>query len=109
MRARIHIVSLSDEQQQRLHRLTHSGTASARSINRARILLKSAAGETDGQIAEALDLGIATVERTRRQFATEGLDAALEPKPQPPRPDKIKVKGDVEHGSEGSMAKGKRS
>jgi transposase len=93
MRPKIHIVSLTDEQQQRLRRLTHSGTASARTINRARILLKAAAGEADAQIAEALDVGIATIERTRRQFASAGMDAALERKPQPPREQKRRLDG----------------
>jgi putative transposase len=93
MRPKIHIVSLTQEQQQRLYRLTHSGTASARTINRARILLKAAAGEADAQIAAALDVGLATVERTRRQFATGGLDAALERKLQPPRVQKRRLDG----------------
>jgi putative transposase len=93
MRPKAHIVSLTEEQQQRLYRLTHSGTASARTINRARILLKAAADEADAQIAAALDVGIATVERTRRQFASEGLDAALERKPQPPRVQKRRLDG----------------
>lgn len=93
MRPKAHVVFLTDEQQQRLHRLTHSGRAPARTINRARILLKAAAGETDAQIAGTLDVGIATVERTRRQFATVGLDAALERKPQPRRPQKRRLDG----------------
>ena len=32
----------------------------------------------------------------RRRLVTQGLQAALDPRPQPPRPDKIKIKGDVE-------------
>ena len=36
------------------------------------------------------------MERVRRRFVTEGLAAALHPKPQPARPGKIKIKGDVE-------------
>ena len=35
---------------------------------------------TDKQIQEALDVSLRTIERTRRAFALEGLDAALNPK-----------------------------
>jgi transposase len=49
----------------------------------ARILLKADAssggpGWNDDQIAEGLEAGRATVERVRRQFVEEGLEAALE-------------------------------
>lgn len=93
MRPKSNVVSLSDEQRQRLHRITHSGRESAKKINRARILLKAAAGEADAHIANTLEIGLATVERTRRQFARDGIDAALERKPQPPRPAKRRLDG----------------
>src|SRR5207302_3471427 len=37
-----------------------------------------------------------TIGRVRQRFVSEGLDAALNHRPQPPRPDKIKIKGGVE-------------
>ena len=37
-----------------------------------------------------------TVERVRKRLVTEGLDAAIDHRPQPPRPDKIKIRGDLE-------------
>ena len=37
-----------------------------------------------------------TVSRVRRQLVTEGFDTALCRRRQPPRPDKIKIKGDIE-------------
>jgi transposase len=96
MRSKSNIVSLTDEQQRRLYRLTHSGRESAQKINRARILLKAAAGESDAQIAAALDVGLATVERSRRRFARGGIDAALERKAQPSRPQKRRLDGEGE-------------
>ena len=47
------------------------------------ILLKADAGPdapgwSDGQIAESLEVGRATVERVRKQFVEEGLEAALQ-------------------------------
>jgi hypothetical protein len=43
-----------------------------------------------------LGISLRSVERIRKRFVTEGLAAALNPKPQPARPDKIKIKGDLE-------------
>src|SRR3954470_7644280 len=36
----------------------------------------------DGQIAEALEVGVATIERVRQRFVEQGFDAALVRKPQ---------------------------
>jgi transposase len=96
MRRKSNVVSLTDEQRQRLHRITHCGREAAQKINRARILLKAAAGEADMEIAAALDVSLATVERSRRQFARNGIDAALERKPQPSRPQKRRLDGNGE-------------
>jgi hypothetical protein len=38
-------------------------------------------GWTDGQIAEALDVGLSTVWRVRQRFVEEGTEAAITPKP----------------------------
>jgi hypothetical protein len=43
-----------------------------------------------------LGVGWRTIARVRKRFVTEGFEAALSHKPQPPRPDKIKIKGDLE-------------
>jgi DNA-binding transcriptional LysR family regulator len=50
----------------------------------------------DEEIVSALGTGLRTVERVRRRFVTEGLEAAIDHRPQPPRPDKIKIRGDLE-------------
>jgi transposase len=54
--------------------------------NRALILLKADEGEhglgwPDTKIAEAFDVGVRTVERTRRLLVTEGVEAVLSRKP----------------------------
>ena len=59
------------------------GKAAARKLMHARILLKAdvSAGRpalSDDAIAEDIEAGRTTVERVRRQFVEEGLDAALE-------------------------------
>jgi transposase len=93
---KLHIVSLSDPQQRILRRLINTGRESTRKITRARILLKAAAGEGDQEIADALEVGVATVERVRKRFASGGIGAALERKPQPPRLQKRRLDGDGE-------------
>ena len=62
---------------------------------RAKILLKAdrhGENATDQEIAEALGVGVATVERVRARFVREG-PAALERRPQPPRPEKRRLDG----------------
>lgn len=51
-------------------------------LSRARILLKTDQGEggaawSDAAISEALEVGLSTVARVRKQFVSEGLEATL--------------------------------
>lgn len=75
-------VVLSDEQRQYLEKLISAGSAPARSLTRARILLKSDSGSwgpgwSDGQIHEALDVSDTTIAQVRKTFVQRGLEAAL--------------------------------
>ena len=80
-----------------MKRLVTAGKAAARKLTHARILLL-ADGEDcpDEEVVSALGTSLRTVERVRKRLVTEGLEAAIDHKPQPPRPDKIKIQGDVE-------------
>ena len=78
-----YIVTLTGEERQTLQEMLSRGKAAARKLMHARILLKADAAPggvawNDQRIAEALDVGRATVERVRKEFVEEGLDAALE-------------------------------
>ena len=78
-----YIVTLTKEERQMLQVMLSRGKAAARKLIRARILLKadeSPGGPewNDDQIAEGLEVGRATVERVRKEFVEEGLEAALE-------------------------------
>jgi transposase len=78
-----YIVTLTDEERDQLGQLIRAGKAAARKLTHARILLKADSrqggpGWKDARIAESLDVGRATVERVRRQFVEEGLEAAVE-------------------------------
>jgi putative transposase len=72
-----YVVDLTDEERGRLRALVSRGSASARKIRRARTLLLAGEGRTDAEIAGALQIGVATVERTRRRFVEEGPADAL--------------------------------
>jgi transposase len=80
--AKKYIVTLTAEERATLVQMISSGKGAARRLTRARILLKADASTgcpawKDDQIVEALDVGVATVERLRRQFVEEGFEAAL--------------------------------
>ena len=80
-------VTLTAEERLQLQDLIAAGTAAARKIAHARVLLKADAAEggpawPDHRIAEALEVGHATIERVRQRFVEQGLEAALVRKPQ---------------------------
>ncbi len=81
-RKKEHIVKLDIEERSKLEKMISSGVEGVRKITRARILLKADQGELgpgwiDRRISEALDIGIATVKRTRLRFVNLGVDGSL--------------------------------
>ena len=92
-------VTLDADERAMLERLVAVGKGAARRLTHARILLLAdTAGpeKSDAGIVGALGTSTRTVERVRRRLVTEGLQAALNPQPQPARPAKVKIRGDVE-------------
>ncbi len=82
-----YLVTLTPEERRHLSKLLSAGKRSARTLTRARILLKadqSPGGPSwdDAHIAAALGCGHRTVERVRQRFVERGLDDALAHKPQ---------------------------
>lgn len=73
-----YIVDLTAEEREQLETLISSGVAAARKLTRARILLKADEDWTDQAISEALDVGIATVQRVRQRFVEWGGIQAIE-------------------------------
>ena len=63
--------------------LTHKGTCGVRKLRRAQMLVLANEGLTDEEIAQALDGSVSTVERVRKRFVEEGLEAALSERPRP--------------------------
>jgi len=92
-------VALAEEERAGLQRLVSAGKAAARKLTHARILLLADApspGRGDDDIVAALGVGPRTIARVRKEFVTLGLQAALGRKKQPPRPGKVRIKGDLE-------------
>ena len=76
-----YIVDLTEEEHVRLRTLVRRGKASIRIVARARVLLRADEGYTDADIADALDVGTATVGRIRKRFVERGLEKALREQP----------------------------
>jgi len=82
-------IRLPGGERERLEQMVHAGKHAARVLVRVRILLKAHAGWSDARIVEALGTSPATVERIRKRYVTDGLDAVLRDKPQPGRPRRL--------------------
>ena len=77
-------VTLTRAEREELGSLLARGKSDVRRIKHAQILRKADQAEggpawPDARIAEALQVGITTVERVRRRFGEEGLASALSP------------------------------
>lgn len=79
--AKKYVVTLTPEEREHLRQMIASGTERARKLTHARILLKADAGWRDAEISTALEVSILTIERVRRRFVKEGLEAALNRRP----------------------------
>lgn len=78
-------VLLADADRAELRTIIGQGSAAARTLTHARMLLKADQGDsgpawTDAAIAGALEVHTATVGRVRRTYVEQGLTAALERK-----------------------------
>ena len=89
-----YLVTLTDDERTELEQLLRGGKVATRKATRARILLKASDGWADQRIAEALDIGRATVERTRQRFVEENL-AAPDERPRPGNKPKLDARAEA--------------
>jgi transposase len=75
-------VDLTAEERTVLEQVRQKGKSSARKLTRARIFLHADEGEPEEEMATALPVGVATVERTRQRFVEANLEA-LNDRPRP--------------------------
>src|ERR687883_1802357 len=93
-------VILTETQREHLKSLIAAGTAPARKLTHARILLKAdqsteGPGWVDEKVADAVEVSQPTVARVRKQYFEEGLEAALNRRP-PKREYPRKLDGEQE-------------
>ncbi len=93
-------VILTEAEREHLKSLIAAGTAPARKLTHARILLKADQGPegpgwVDEKVAEAVETSQPTVARVRKQYFEEGLEAALNRRP-PNRVYQRKLDGEQE-------------
>ena len=85
-------VELTQSQRSTLVEASRRGKPLARTLKRALALLKADEGLSDREAAvavSAVSMSAATVARTRRRFAEEGLEAAINDRPRPGRERKL--------------------
>ena len=75
-------ISLTEEEHKELESWVRQGTMEQRMVQRARIVLESAAGKTTKDVAQSLRLRGATVSKWRTRFSRAGM-AGLADKPRP--------------------------
>ena len=90
-----YIVELTDEERTLLDRLVKTGKVTARKRTRALVLLATADGLPDTQIAATLRCGVRTVERIRERFVTEGFERSLTDLPRATAPRKLDGKDEA--------------
>jgi len=86
------LVQLSAQERDRLQGIIRSGKHKARKITRCRILLLATGpnGKTDQEIADALNVALATIFSIRRRYAQEGLEPAINERSRSGQPPKFK-------------------
>lgn len=81
-----YVVTLTAEERTELVALTTKGSTGARRMKRALILLAANDGETVAEIAAKVRVGTSMVERVRKRFVEESLEAALSERARPGKP-----------------------
>lgn len=96
--AKRNIVELTSQERETLEGLISKGRVNAMKQKRSRILLKAdispeGPGWTDQQIADSLEVGVRSVERTRQLLVEQGLENTLERRKRPRPPSELLLDG----------------
>ena len=94
-RTQQYAATLSAEERSGLLSVINKGTMGARQLKRAHMLLRSAEGKSDREIAHALHTSLQTVRNIRKKYAARGRDAALSDRPRPGGTRKLTPKGEA--------------
>lgn len=88
-------VQLTESERDELQGLVKRGKIAVRRLKRAQILLAADGGQPDEVIAATVQVGLSTVERTRRKFVEGGVEYALREQPRPGGQPKLDGKGEA--------------
>ncbi len=80
---------LADSERLWLRSVVTTGERPVRDVRRANVILFSDAGRPRREICELLSVSVTTVDRTRRRWRAEGLEAAITDRPRSGRPPKL--------------------
>lgn len=94
-RPRKYVVTLTEKGRTFLQSLLRKGTARARVVTRARLLLLAAEGRTNPFIAAVLQVSPATVTNMGKRFVQEGLEGALYDRPRPGKEPTLDARGEA--------------
>lgn len=86
MRTTQYTIYLKTKERRQLYEIIKKGTEKARKIARCRILLLSEQDKSQLEVAEALAVSSQTVRNVCLRYLGEGLEAALNEKPRPGKP-----------------------
>ena len=75
-------IHLSEDERTHLEVFVRRGKANARTLTRARVLLKCDAGWSNDKIIEAFDISGQTIRNVRQRYETGGVEAVLSDKRQ---------------------------
>ncbi len=87
-----YVVTLTAAERQQLLDLLKRGTAKARTLRRANVLLLADEGRPDHLIATTVHVSLQTVRNLRKRFAAGALEAALYERPRPGATPKLDAK-----------------
>ena len=80
--AKKYVVKLKGRERLELEQMLRGGRReSARTLARARVLLKCDQGCTDEEVVEAVGVSLGTIERSPKRYITGGLDPARHDRP----------------------------
>ena len=83
------VVYVTRTEREMLRSFIRKGKASARELDRARMLLLSHAGKTDQSIGDVLSVHASTVRNVRKRFMEHGMERTLHDAPRPGQPKKL--------------------
>ncbi len=84
------LIHLSDDERNHVQIFVRRGKANARTLTRARVLLKCDAGWTNAEIREALEVSEQTIGTIRQRYRAGGVEAVLTDKRQARRRQALK-------------------